>query len=142
MLLRLSEAAKNFGVHPDTLRRWAKAGKISFSLSAGGHRLFDSSEISEFLKMPSGRIVTKGKPTIGYARVSSHDQKADLKRQIETLSLFCSANGWEHEIISDLGSGMNYQKKVLKISSALYAIRKLADLSSPTKTGFCASVRS
>ncbi len=28
--------------------------------------------------------------------------------------MFCAANGWEHEIISDLGSGMNYQKKGLK----------------------------
>ena len=30
------------------------------------------------------------------------------------LELFCSANGWEFEIISDLGSGMNYYKKGLK----------------------------
>ncbi|RZJ68911.1 IS607 family transposase [Flavobacterium sp.] len=114
MLIRLSEAAKRFGVHPDTLRRWAKEGKITFSLSAGGHRLFDPNEISNFLKLPSGRLVQKAKPTIAYARVSSSDQKDDLKRQVEMLSMFCAANGWEHEIISDLGSGMNYQKKGLK----------------------------
>jgi predicted site-specific integrase-resolvase len=28
--------------------------------------------------------------------------------------MFCSGNGWSYEIISDLGSGMNYNKKGLK----------------------------
>ncbi len=55
------------------------------------------------------------KTTLGYARVSSHDQKKDLIRQIELLESFCAANGWKHEIIQDLGSGLNYQKKDLKL---------------------------
>ncbi len=53
-------------------------------------------------------------PTVGYARVSSHGQKADLTRQAELLEAFCAAKGWRFEIISDLGSGMNYRKKGLK----------------------------
>jgi len=52
--------------------------------------------------------------TIAYARVSSHDQKADLERQIQMLEMFCSANGWTFEILSDLGSGMNYHKRGLR----------------------------
>jgi len=52
--------------------------------------------------------------TIGYARVSSHDQKEDLERQKQVIEIFCASNGWQHEVISDLGSGMNYQKKGLK----------------------------
>jgi putative resolvase len=35
-------------------------------------------------------------------------------RQIELLSRFCTVNGWQHEIIQDLGSGLNYGKKGLK----------------------------
>ncbi len=27
------------------------------------------------------------------------------------LELFCATNGWQFEVISDLGSGMNYRKK-------------------------------
>jgi len=54
------------------------------------------------------------KATIAYARVSSHDQKADLARQEEMLSLYCAKNGWNFEVIKDLGSGMNYKKKGLK----------------------------
>lgn len=54
------------------------------------------------------------KLTLAYARVSSHDQKEDLQRQKKMLEMFCSANGWQYEVISDLGSGMNYHKKGLK----------------------------
>jgi putative resolvase len=46
--------------------------------------------------------------------VSSHDQKEDLQRQEKMLEMFCSSCGWVFEIISDLGSGMNYQKKGLR----------------------------
>jgi putative resolvase len=52
--------------------------------------------------------------TIGYCRVSSHDQKEDLKRQREVLELFCATSGWQFEVIEDLGSGMNYNKRGLK----------------------------
>ncbi len=52
--------------------------------------------------------------TVGYCRVSSHDQKKDLERQKEVVELFCAQNGWQVEIIDDLGSGLNYNKKRLK----------------------------
>jgi predicted site-specific integrase-resolvase len=45
--------------------------------------------------------------------VSGHDQKSDLERQKQVLELFCSQNGWTFELITDLGSGMNYYKKGL-----------------------------
>jgi putative resolvase len=47
--------------------------------------------------------------TINYARVSSHDLKEDLVRQVQVLEAFSSANGWQFETIQDLGSGLNYQ---------------------------------
>ena len=52
--------------------------------------------------------------TIAYARVSSHDQKDDLERQKQVLDLYCARQGWTFEIVTDLGSGMNCQKKGLK----------------------------
>jgi predicted site-specific integrase-resolvase len=45
------------------------------------------------------------KKVVGYARVSSYDQKDDLQRQIEVLSAVTD------EVISDLGSGINFKKK-------------------------------
>lgn len=53
-------------------------------------------------------------PTIGYARVSSHDQKAYLERQKEMLETYCAAKGWRTEVIADLGSGMNFNKRGLR----------------------------
>ena len=52
--------------------------------------------------------------TVAYARVTSRDQKEDLKRQVERLELYCTAKGWKYEVIQDLGSGINYRKKGLK----------------------------
>ena len=54
------------------------------------------------------------KVTLAYARVSSHDQKEDLKRQILVLESFCASHGWEFEILQDLGSGLNYNKRGLR----------------------------
>ena len=55
-----------------------------------------------------------GRPTLAYARVSSHDQKEDLGRQVALLESFCAANGWTYAVIQDLGSGLNYHKKGLR----------------------------
>lgn len=41
-------------------------------------------------------------------------QKDDLTRQASLLSTYCTARGWNHEVIQDLGSGMNYHKQGLK----------------------------
>jgi len=35
------------------------------------------------------------KKTVAYARVSSHDQKADLERQKKMLEMYCAAQGWQ-----------------------------------------------
>ena len=47
--------------------------------------------------------------------MESHDQKADLERQKQVLELYCSSQGWQFEILSDLGSRINYNKKNLKV---------------------------
>ena len=46
--------------------------------------------------------------------MSSHDQKDDLERQKQVLELYCAQQGWAFEVVTDLGSGMNYRKKGLK----------------------------
>lgn len=51
---------------------------------------------------------------MAYARVSSHDQKDDLERQKQVLEMYYASQGWMFEVISDLGSGMNYHKKGLR----------------------------
>ena len=110
MKISIGKAAKLLGVSQDTLRRWEKEGKIVSQRTLKGHRRYSEGEISGLRK----KNPLEKQITLGYARVSSHDQKKDLLRQIELLESFCAANGWKHEIIKDLGSGLNYQKKGLK----------------------------
>ena len=52
--------------------------------------------------------------TIGYCRVSSHKQKDDLERQIDNVKAYFLAKGQPFEIISDIGSGIDYKKKGLQ----------------------------
>ena len=84
--------------------------KIRVDRTPKGHRRFD---LSQFFHVSPKRFNSE-KHTIGYARVSSHDQKDDLLRQAQVLENFCAANGWTHEIVQDLGSGLNFQKRGLK----------------------------
>ena len=108
MKISIGKAAKLLGVSRDTLRRWEKDGKIHSQRTAKGHRRYLTEELTGI----QSRHQPDNKITLAYARVSSHDQKKDLERQIELLESYCSSNGWTHEILKDLGSGLNYQKKV------------------------------
>jgi excisionase family DNA binding protein len=104
-MLSIQEAAELLGVTPKTLRLWEKEGKIKSIRTEGGHRRYAVSDL----------IGTKKENplTIAYARVSSHDQKEDLVRQGLVLEAYCAKQGYNFELISDLGSGMNYKKKGL-----------------------------
>ncbi len=104
--IKIGEASKLLGVQPQTLRRWEAAGLIvPAKRTPKGTRLYS---LQDLLDMNDKTL-----PTIGYARVSSNDQKEDLERQHAVLESYCHKNGWQTEIIRDLGSGMNYKKKGL-----------------------------
>ena len=110
-LLSISEAAKLLGVVESTLRRWEEEGRLMpDERTKGNQRRYKLSSLRPELK----RGIDYNRKTIAYARVSSHDQKNDLERQKQILEMYCASNGWTFEIISDLGSGMNYHKKGLK----------------------------
>lgn len=109
-LLPISDAADLLGVSITTLRRWEVEGRLVPIRTASGHRRYDLSKIKPDLY----HAIDSSLKTIAYARVSSHDQKTDLERQKQVLELYCARQGWEFEVIADLGSGMNYHKKGLK----------------------------
>ena len=104
----IGEAAKKLGVSISTLRRWEKEGRLVAERTSKGHRRYRLDQLMRVESSDASKRIT-----LGYARVSSHDQKDDLMRQKEELQLFCAQRGWSFEIIEDLGSGMNYRKKGL-----------------------------
>ncbi len=114
----IGEAAAVLGVSVSTLRRWEAEGKITPARTAGGQRRYDMAT----LRPENARAPEAPRRTLAYARVSSHDQKADLERQKQVLEAYCAAQGWTYEVLTDLGSGMNYRKKGLqKLLDAIIA---------------------
>jgi len=109
-LYTIREASKILGVSISTLRRWELEGKLMPERTLKGHRRYDLAK----LKPERLHAFPEERRTIAYARVSSHDQKSDLERQKQVLELYCAKQGWTFEVISDLGSGMNYHKRGLK----------------------------
>ena len=107
-LLKIGEAAKVLGVSIQTLRRWEEQGSLVPNHKSKGKTRYYS------LEQLMGKASTENKLTVAYARVSSHDQKEDLERQASVLASYCTSHGWNFQVIQDLGSGMNYQKKGLK----------------------------
>ena len=108
-LIKVGEAANILGVTVQTLRRWERTGELlPDKKTEGGTRYY---ALDRLLGRTAKKEITL---TYAYARVSGHDKKEDLERQKQALAVFCAASGWTYEIISDLGSGMNYKKKGLK----------------------------
>ena len=68
-------------------------------------------------QLPTGTIVLAEPKELGvalYARVSSHDQKADLDRQLERLSSYAKENNLKVvDSVKEIGSGLNGKRKGL-----------------------------
>ena len=107
----INEMSKILGVSAQTLRNWDKNGKLKpHHTSTNGYRYYSKEQLNTLLNIKPN-IERK---VIGYCRVSSNKQKDDLERQIENMRLYLTAKGKPFEIITDIGSGINYKKKGLK----------------------------
>ena len=80
-------------------------------VTKGGTRYYSEEQLNHFLGLKSEKQINK--KIIGYCRVSPHKQKDDLERQIENVKTYMYARGYQFEIITDIGSGINYNKKGL-----------------------------
>ena len=106
----IEEASNMLGVSKETLRRWERKGKITSERTQGKHRRYKKETIDRLLN----KEIIRERMTVGYARVSTNEQKEDLKRQIQLIENYCSSHGYKFDIISDIGSGLNYNKKGIK----------------------------
>lgn len=106
----IHEVSEMLGVSAQTLRNWDKSGKLRpHHKSANGYRYYAEDDLNILLGIKS----QNGK-TVGYCRVSSPKQKDDLERQEENMRTYLLAQGTPFEIISDIGSGINYKRKGLQ----------------------------
>ena len=102
------EVTKILGVTAQTLRNWDKQNKLKPSYTkSNGYRYYSEESI---LSYTQERKTKKDINVIGYARVSSKKQEDDLNRQIDNLNKYISNKYTSFEIISDIGSGIDYSK--------------------------------
>lgn len=100
------------GVTAQTLRNWDKEGKLKPSyVKSNGYRYYSEDSI---LAYTQERKTKKNLNVVGYARVSSKKQSDDLERQVNNLKTYIESKYNEYEIITDIGSGINYSKPGLK----------------------------
>ena len=106
----INKFAKIIGVTPQTLRNWDRSGRLHpHHTSTNGYRYYSEEQLCAVTG-----IQFAPRKVIGYCRVSSRKQKDDLERQVENLRTYLYAQGNPFEIITDIGSGINYTKKGLQ----------------------------
>lgn len=106
----IREFSRKLNVTAQTVRNWERSGKlIPHHRSPSGYRYYSH----EQLLLASGFDRPKSRVVIGYCRVSSQKQKDDLERQVQNMTTYLSAKGRPFRIITDIGSGLNYNRKGL-----------------------------
>ncbi len=108
-LLRVSKAAHELGLHPLTVRKWIKAGKIH-ALRVGNEARIPRSEIERLAGRTDQRLL------VLYGRVSGQGQRGDLDTQLARLQVWAesSRKGQDTLVLSDIGSGLSATRRHLQ----------------------------
>ena len=104
--LTRKEASETLKIHYNTLYKMAENKEID-SVVIGKQRMYD---VKKYLSEKGINQTNINKKRICYCRVSSPKQKEDLKRQVD----YMKKEYPYHEIITDVASGLNYEREGLK----------------------------
>src|SRR5436305_4173702 len=101
-LLRVGVAAYELGLHPFTVRRWIKQGKIQ-AVKIGLEARIPRSEIERLVGKTDERLL------VLYARVSGQGQGDELETQVARLEQWAKAQraGRRSIVLADIGSGLS-----------------------------------
>ena len=102
-----NQAREILKVSLKTISRWTKDGKIRFITTPTGRKRYNIKDIYNFQSCNPDSIE---KEKICYCRVSSSKQMDDLKRQQD----FFRSKFPSHQLVTDVGSGINWKRKGLK----------------------------
>jgi putative resolvase len=104
--MKLSEWAAQQGVHYQTAWRWWKRGTLPVPA-----RQLPSGTILVDVPMSSAGV--RGRSVV-YARVSSHDQRADLDRQVSRAVRWAGEERLTvDQVVTEVGSGLNGRRPKL-----------------------------
>jgi len=103
------EFAELIGVSVKTLQRWDNDNKLKAYRTPTNRRYYT---YEQYLKYTGKTDVNDKRKIVIYTRVSTSNQKEDLKNQVEFLRQYANAKGIiVDEVIEDYGSGLNYNRK-------------------------------
>ena len=103
------EFAELIGVSVKTLQRWDNDNKLKAYRTPTNRRYYT---YEQYLKYTGKTDVNDKRKIVIYTRVSTSNQKDDLKNQVEFLRQYANAKGIiVDEVIEDYGSGLNYNRK-------------------------------
>ncbi|MCB0284035.1 MAG: helix-turn-helix domain-containing protein [Calditrichaeota bacterium] len=97
-LYNTEEAAKILGVNVSTIKRWSSAGKLKCIRTAGGHRKFEMTHLTEFIQngqKPNTRINSIPMDRAEDSRISEWILKSDFKNlvnYIQKQAIHCNRN--------------------------------------------------
>jgi len=122
-LFRVGAAAHELGLHPMTVRRWIKTGRIQV-VQVGREMRIPRSEIERMVRVSDGRLL------VLYGRVSGHRQKDDLATQLKRLQAWAQTErpGKETLLLSDIGSGLKTDRRQLQRLLKLVCEEKVTEV--------------
>jgi putative resolvase len=106
--MKLAAWARANGVHPQTAYRWFRQG----TMPVPARRLPSGTILVE---VPGSDDGAQDRHAVLYARVSAHDQRADLDRQVARLSAWAAGHSVGiAEVVCEVGSGLNGRRPKLR----------------------------
>ena len=111
VLMSIGKFAKELGVTPEHVRTMHRTGEvIPARISEKGTRYYSEEQLRE---LKNSRTPQREEKVIAYCRVSTKSQKDELEKQVENVKSYMYAKGYSFEVITDIGSGINYKNEGL-----------------------------
>lgn len=112
VLMSIGKFAKELGVTPEHVRTMHRTGEvIPARISEKGTRYYSEEQLRE---LKNSRTPQREEKVVAYCRVSTKSQQYELEKQVENVKSYMYAKGYSFEVITDIGSGINYKNKGLQ----------------------------
>lgn len=112
VLMSIGKFAKELGVTPEHVRTMHRTGEvIPARISDKGTRYYSEEQLR---KLKNTQFSQREEKVVAYCRVSTKSQKDELEKQVENVKSYMYAKGYSFEVITDIGSGINYKNKGLQ----------------------------
>lgn len=109
-IYKVGEFAEKVGVSISTLQRWDRTDVLKSKRTPTNQRYYTDEDLKRVLNLEEETKAER--KNVGYCRVSTQGQKQKLENQQEFVSVYSLSHGVIlDEIYTDIGSGLNYQRK-------------------------------